>query len=147
MKDGGDSSGRHRAKGSVSETTAHKPAAAPMRDEPMPQSGPAVRAGVARDGDALSSIVPMTTYVADEVAAMALAARHADRERPGSEAGATATCDACDGPIEGEPAGRGLYFWARDGELRWEEPGLCEDCAAAIVATASRRFEIEEEEG
>jgi hypothetical protein len=83
-------------------------------------------------------------HVADEVAELALRARWAEAH---AEAAKHPICEACDAPIDGEPAGSGLYFWSRDGELRFEEPALCEDCGFAIVATALRRFEIDEEEG
>ncbi len=56
-------------------------------------------------------------------------------------------CDACDGPLEGEPAGRGLYMWTRGDEVRFEEPALCDNCATAIGVTALAAWSIEEEEG
>lgn len=130
MKDGGDSSsGRSR-------TGAAAPAA--------------VGSGLAgARGSVRSSVgsVPSScghVHVADEVAELALRTRWAAAH---AEAAQSPVCEACDTPIEGEPAGSGLYFWSRGGELRFEEPALCEACALAIVATALRRFEIEEEEG
>lgn len=56
-------------------------------------------------------------------------------------------CDACESPIEGEPAGRGLLLWVRGDEVEREEPPLCERCALAVSMTALWRWEIEEEEG
>lgn len=56
-------------------------------------------------------------------------------------------CDACDARIEGEPGGRGLFYWFRGEDIRFDEPPLCEDCAAAITHAANRAWDIEEEEG
>lgn len=56
-------------------------------------------------------------------------------------------CHACETPIEGEPAGRGLLLFARGEDVTFEEPPLCEACALAIGMTALFRFEEEEEEG
>lgn len=56
-------------------------------------------------------------------------------------------CDACNEPIEGEPAGRGLYVWTRGDEVRYEEPPLCARCATAIGVTALATWSVEEEEG
>jgi hypothetical protein len=56
-------------------------------------------------------------------------------------------CDACNELIEGEPAGHGLYMWARGDELRFEEPPLCPRCATAIGVTALAAWSMEEEEG
>jgi hypothetical protein len=57
------------------------------------------------------------------------------------------SCHACNAPIQGEPAGRGLLLFARGDEVRYEEPPLCGRCAHAICMTALYRWEIEEEEG
>ena len=57
------------------------------------------------------------------------------------------TCHACNTPIEGEPAGRGLMVFVRGDRVEYEEPPLCEHCAHAISMTALYRWEIEEEEG
>ena len=60
------------------------------------------------------------------------------------------SCDACGAvldPDAEEEGGRGLYIWARDGEVIYEEPPLCASCAAAITITALQRWEMEEEEG
>ena len=54
-------------------------------------------------------------------------------------------CDACDKPIEGEPAGRGLYVWTRGDEVRFEEPPLCARCANAIGLAALAQWELEED--
>jgi hypothetical protein len=56
-------------------------------------------------------------------------------------------CDACDEPIEGEPAGSGLYVWTRGSEVRYEEPALCARCATAIGISALAGWTVEEEEG
>lgn len=56
-------------------------------------------------------------------------------------------CDACSTVVPGEPAGRGLYVWARGEEVRYEEPPLCARCATAIGLTALAMFSMEEEEG
>lgn len=56
-------------------------------------------------------------------------------------------CDACDEPIEGEPAGRGLLVFPRGDDVLREEPPLCERCALAIGMTALARWEMEEEDG
>jgi hypothetical protein len=56
-------------------------------------------------------------------------------------------CDACEKPIQGEPAGTGLYVFARGDEVRYEEPPLCQRCSLAIGVTALVRWAEEEEEG
>lgn len=85
-------------------------------------------------------IAPMVlSAAADEVALTALHTRR--------ESMATTCCDVCERPIEGEPAGSGLYFWTRDGEARWEEPALCARCAPAIGMSAHKRFTSEDEGG
>ncbi len=87
-------------------------------------------------------LVTTPAAAADEVAEMALRLR-AEQEA----AEAPRLCDACDAPIEGEPAGSGLYFWSRGAdEPRIEEPPLCEACALAIGVTALRTWDTEEEE-
>jgi hypothetical protein len=55
-------------------------------------------------------------------------------------------CDACDEPLDGEPAGRGLLMWSRGDELRFEEPALCAGCAMAIGITALATWSADEEE-
>jgi hypothetical protein len=60
---------------------------------------------------------------------------------------AVTTCDACNLPIEGEPAGMGVYLWVRGGQPIFEPAPLCETCAIAIGVTVRRLQEIEEEEG
>ena len=57
------------------------------------------------------------------------------------------TCHACNTPIEGEPAGRGLMVFVRGDRVEYEEPPLCERCALAISMTALDRIFFEEEEG
>jgi hypothetical protein len=82
----------------------------------------------------------MVAFVADEIAMAAMAARAA-------AAPADAPCDACGAAIEGEPGGRGLLYWSRGDELRFDEPPLCESCAVAVTASANRVWDIEDEEG
>ena len=61
-------------------------------------------------------------------------------------------CDACGLPVtrdaEGSmaPSGSGLYVWARGDEVRYEEPPLCSDCAAAIGLTQLQLWEQEDDE-
>ncbi len=60
--------------------------------------------------------------------------------------GSTATiCDICGSPIEGEPAGRGLYVWKRGEERRFEEPALCASCSVDIGVSALNVWRVEEE--
>ena len=73
---------------------------------------------------------------------VAEAALRAGRERTTDQ-----RCDACDGLLAGEPAGRGLYMWTRGSEIRFEEPALCDACATAIGVTALAAWSVEEEEG
>jgi hypothetical protein len=56
-------------------------------------------------------------------------------------------CDACERPITGEPAGRGLIVFPRGDHNVYEEPPLCEHCSLAIGVTAMVRWAEEEEEG
>lgn len=56
-------------------------------------------------------------------------------------------CDACNTPIEGEPAGHGLLVFPRGDRVLREEPPLCDRCALAIGMTALWRWAMEEEEG
>lgn len=56
-------------------------------------------------------------------------------------------CDACDHPIEGEPAGRGLLVFPRGDTVSFEEPPLCERCAHAIGMAALFRWAEEEDGG
>jgi hypothetical protein len=56
------------------------------------------------------------------------------------------TCDACGEPIEGDPAGSGLFLWTRGEEVRFEEPPLCERCAYAIAVGGSLSQELDGEE-
>jgi hypothetical protein len=73
------------------------------------------------------------------------AALRAPVEEPHQES--ALSCDACDEPIVGEPAGSGLYLWTRGDEIRFEEPPLCASCATAIGVTALAQWSVEEEEG
>jgi hypothetical protein len=63
-----------------------------------------------------------------------------------ARAAAELVCDACDIPLKGEPAGRGLLMWSRGDELRFEEPALCGRCAMAIGITALMTWSVDEEE-
>jgi hypothetical protein len=82
--------------------------------------------------------------IADEVALASFSPYSATR--PGGVPHAPEECDACGATLGDEAFGRGLLFWSRDGELRWEEPGLCESCAHVIGMAALRVFEQEDEE-
>lgn len=124
MKDGGDSSSR-RAEGARALEAEAKEARS--------------RGGATRRSTGPLPLAPQFSFLADEMAQAAHAAR--------SKSPTELRCDACDQPIEGEAAGSGLYFWSRDGEVRWEEPALCEECATAIGVTALRRWAIEDDEG
>ena len=77
----------------------------------------------------------------DSVADASLSAQQAD------SGSADLRCDRCDEPIEGEPPGRGLYIWSHRGEVRFEEPALCERCATAIGVSAVAAWSVEEDEG
>lgn len=83
------------------------------------------------------------TAIADEVALASFSPYSSTR--PGGLR-TPEECDACGAPLEQEAFGRGLLFWSRGGELRWEEPGLCERCAHVIGMAALRVFEQEDEE-
>lgn len=81
--------------------------------------------------------IAVGSFAADGVAEAAL---RAQRERSSET-----RCDACDRPVVGEPAGRGLYMWTRGEETRFEEPALCAECATAIGVTALAAWSVEEE--
>ena len=55
-------------------------------------------------------------------------------------------CDHCGRAFDGIPGGSGLLLWTRGDEVRYEEPPLCEECAAKISVGALLRWEVEEEE-
>jgi hypothetical protein len=55
-------------------------------------------------------------------------------------------CDSCGKWFDGEPGGAGLFLWTRGEEVRYEEPPLCEECAAEISVGALVKWESEEEE-
>lgn len=126
MKDGGDSS-RQRIQAHAGQEQRH----------PAEKGARATRVA-SPAGEELRAVL-VQSHVADAEAALSLSTSFGLASQ--------VVCDACETPIEGEPAGRGLYIWARGGETQWEEPALCEHCAGAIVATATRRWESEEEEG
>lgn len=83
---------------------------------------------------------PLADFVPASRASQMLASFYEDSPRPQPE-----ICDACDKPIEGEPAGRGLFLWTRGGEVRYEEPPLCAECAGTIAVVAMSAWELEEE--
>ena len=98
---------------------------------------------VPRRRDLRRPVVPIVTapaMFADEVAQMARDLRVASE--------GTTRCDACDDPIDGEPAGRGLYLWTRGGDasVRVEEPPLCAACALAIGVSAHLAWAREDDE-
>jgi hypothetical protein len=55
-------------------------------------------------------------------------------------------CDGCGRVFEGAPGGAGLLIWTRGSEVRYEEPPLCEACAAEITIGALLKWDVEEEE-
>ena len=55
-------------------------------------------------------------------------------------------CDGCGKTFEGLPGGSGLFVWTRGDETRFEEPPLCERCAARITVGALTKWSLEEEE-
>lgn len=65
---------------------------------------------------------------------------------PALEPARSYDCDMCGKSFEGEPGGSGLFMWTRGDEVRFEEPPLCEECAANVTLDALTRWEIEEEE-
>ncbi len=58
----------------------------------------------------------------------------------------TYVCDACGRTRPGPPAGSGLFVWTRGEEVRYEEPPLCEECAARVTAAALGLWAGEEED-
>jgi hypothetical protein len=78
---------------------------------------------------------PIHSYAIDDEALASLRTMRRDE----------ATCEVCGESLEGMPASSGLLMWARDDELRFEEPALCASCALAIGVTAMRRFDADEE--
>ncbi len=79
----------------------------------------------------------VASYAADDIALAALQRRQPE----------ALSCNACDAPIRGEPAGRGLLMWTRGDSVQLEEPPLCPRCATAIGVSAIRHWELDEEEG
>lgn len=139
MKDGGDNSGAARRRRPASTQTAGATVSSStvvLQAAPSPTSqGEAGGREAAPCEELFASYIH--SHVADEMAHLALAQRTEAAQR---------SCDLCEQPIEGEPAGRGLFFWSRDGEPRWDEPILCDECAGSIHATATRCFESDDEE-
>lgn len=64
----------------------------------------------------------------------------------GTRHGRRYECDQCGKWFDGEPAGAGLFLWTRGDEVRYEEPPLCETCAAEITVGALVKWESEDEE-
>lgn len=87
------------------------------------------------------------SFIADEIAMASVAGRMRISAGTDGAEPAPVRCDACDQLIEGEPGGRGLLYWTRGEDMRFEEPPLCEPCAVAVTASAHRRWDVEEEEG
>ena len=85
----------------------------------------------------------MKPHVSISIDAIADAAFATQRE---AREAAELACHACDTPLKGEPAGRGLLMWSRGDELRFEEPALCGKCAMAIGITALATWSADEEE-
>lgn len=104
----------------------------------VPPESPAVRAPRTSTSSATPQ-VPIQSFCADELATAALTALRAASQE--------IRCDGCDELIDGEPFGRGLYCWSRAGEIRYDEPALCEECATSVGVVAERQFDIEDEEG
>lgn len=86
----------------------------------------------------------MSRLIAVPIDAVADAALARSRDEASVE---PRSCDACDEPIDGEPAGRGLFLTTRGAEVRFDEPSLCGACAVAIGLRIKLEAEIEEEEG
>ncbi len=55
-------------------------------------------------------------------------------------------CDQCGLDFEGSPGGAGLLLWTRGEEVRFEEPPLCEECAARVTLGAVAKWDKETEE-
>ncbi|HEX9619294.1 MAG TPA: hypothetical protein VF989_04100 [Polyangiaceae bacterium] len=55
-------------------------------------------------------------------------------------------CDLCGAEFDGAPDGSGLFVWTRGGEVRYEEPPLCEACSSRIAFGALYSFSEEEDE-
>jgi hypothetical protein len=54
-------------------------------------------------------------------------------------------CDMCGETFEGRPEGAGLFVWTRGEETRFEEPPLCERCAAKVTVGALTKWAWEDE--
>jgi hypothetical protein len=59
-------------------------------------------------------------------------------------------CDTCRTEIVEDDgvhvSGRGLLVFARGDEVRYEEPHLCDECAAAVGITQHRIWDLEDDE-
>jgi hypothetical protein len=78
---------------------------------------------------------PFISAAADEIALAALCRRAPEDAR----------CDLCDASLD-DAASSGLLMWSRGGELRFEEPPLCSDCAGGIGLSAFLRWSVSEDE-
>lgn len=138
MNDGGDSSSRRRPPPPEPVDAKERRAIGAGGERGGATGERGVRSALPASSAPIPTL-PQHSFVADEIAGLAQTVRLAT--------GAETRCDACDAPIDGEPAGSGLYFWTREGESRWEEPALCGSCATIIGVSALRRWEIEDDEG
>ena len=55
-------------------------------------------------------------------------------------------CAVVGASFAGEPGGSGLLVWTRGGEVRYEEPPLCDECAERLTVGALAQWESDEEE-
>ena len=62
-----------------------------------------------------------------------------------AQAPAQFRCDICGKKFEGRPGGAGLFVWTRGEETRFEEPPLCERCAAKVTVGALTKWAWEDE--
>lgn len=89
----------------------------------------------------LHAVTPLRRYVDGGPIALRASLEPEDEKK------APVSCDACGEPIEGSPAGSGLFLWTRGDEVRYEEPPLCERCAYAIAVGGTLQLGSEDEEG
>jgi hypothetical protein len=100
------------------------------------------RRRLSKRGDVAPASVSFPRILAVPIDAVADAALARVRD---DVAGVDRTCDACDEPIEGEPASRGVFLTTRGAEIRLDESALCGACAIAIGLKIKLEAEIEEE--